>query len=42
MGVINLGKINGQDFKAIVSIPGWQADKIWERDETSLSELAKI
>ena len=33
MGIINLGKINGQDFKAIVTLPGWQADKVWERGE---------
>jgi HK97 family phage portal protein len=42
MSVIDLGRINGQDFKAIVTIPGWQADKIWETDAQSPTEFAKI
>ena len=42
MGIINLGKINGQDFKAIVTLPGWQADKVWERGEgVSTTDLIK-
>lgn len=42
MGIINLGKINGQDFKAIVTLPGWQADKVWERGEgVSSTDLIK-
>ena len=40
--ILNLGKIDGQEMKAIVTIPGWQADKIWERgDDPSKSNLAQ-
>jgi phage portal protein BeeE len=42
VSIIDLGRVNGQDLKAIVTIPGWQADEIWQQDGQSPSELAKI
>ena len=42
MSIINLGRIDGQDMKAIVTIPGWQADEIWGKTGKSPTEFAKI
>lgn len=42
VSIINLGRIDGQDMKAIVTIPGWQADEIWGKTGQSPTELAKI
>jgi HK97 family phage portal protein len=43
MSIIDLGRIDGQDLKAIVTIPGWQSENIWKKPERgSPDSLAKM